>query len=126
VNLGLGDDDDGYTWATSDEQTVDALERFLDRRQSRYGLSTSSVDTLRTRLNLYVRAYSEANDTDDLLSPIQRDRDAPAYEAVDACYGAFDWLNEGPNASTVLRPSNGCDASSTLGISIWSVDESLR
>jgi len=93
-DLGLGDNDDGYTWATSDEQTVDALERFLDRRQSRYSLSTSSVGTLRTRLNLYVRAYSEANNTDDLLSPIHRDRDAPAYEAVDACYAAFDWLNE--------------------------------
>jgi len=113
-DLGLGDDDDGYTWATSDEVTVDALERFLDRRQSRYGLSTSSVDTLRTRLNLYVRAYREANDTDDLLSPIQRDRDAPAYEAVDACYGAFDWLNEGADreysAQTLQRVRRIVDA----------------
>jgi site-specific recombinase XerD len=87
---------------------------FLDRRQSRYGLSTSSVDTLRTRLNLYVRAYSEANDTDDLLSPIQRDRDAPAYEAVDACYGAFDWLNEGAereySAQTLQRVRRIVDA----------------
>ncbi|SEP12573.1 hypothetical protein SAMN04487948_11550 [Halogranum amylolyticum] len=77
----------------------DALERFLDRRQSRYGLATSSVETLRTRLNLYVRAYREANDTDDLLTPIQRDGDAPAYEAVDACYAAFDWLNEDADRS---------------------------
>ncbi|WP_049894572.1 tyrosine-type recombinase/integrase, partial [Halogranum rubrum] len=92
-DLGLGDDE-GYTWATTDEQTIDALERFLDRRQSRYSLATSSVETLRTRLNLYVRAYREANGTDDLLTPIQRDGDAPAYEAVDACYAAFDWLNE--------------------------------
>jgi site-specific recombinase XerD len=93
-DLGLGDDDEGYTWATTDEQTIDALERFLDRRQSRYSLATSSVETLRTRLNLYVRAYREANETDNLLTPIQRDGDAPAYEAVDACYAAFDWLNE--------------------------------
>ncbi|EJN57368.1 tyrosine-type recombinase/integrase [Halogranum rubrum] len=93
-DLGLGDDDEGYTWATTDKQTIDALERFLDRRQSRYSLATSSVETLRTRLNLYVRAYREANETDDLLTPIQRDGDAPAYEAVDACYAAFDWLNE--------------------------------
>ena len=113
-DLGLGDDDNGYSWATSDQQTVDALERFLDRRQSRYGLSTSSVDTLRTRLNLYVRAYTEANDTDDLLSPIQRDCDAPAYEAVDACYGAFDWLNEGTereySAQTLQRVRRIVDA----------------
>jgi site-specific recombinase XerD len=93
-DLGLGDDEEGYTWATTDERTIDALERFLDRRQSRYSLATSSVETLRTRLNLYVRAYREANETDDLLTPIQRDGDAPAYEAVDACYAAFDWLNE--------------------------------
>ncbi|EJN56873.1 tyrosine-type recombinase/integrase [Halogranum rubrum] len=93
-DLGLGDDDKGYMWATTDERTIDALERFLDRRQSRYSLATSSVETLRTRLNLYVRAYREANGTDDLLTPIQRDGDAPAYEAVDACYAAFDWLNE--------------------------------
>jgi site-specific recombinase XerD len=93
-DLGLGDDDEGYTWATTDEQTIDALERFLDRRQSRYSLAKSSVETLRTRLNLYVRAYREANGTDDLLTPIQRDGNAPAYEAVDACYAAFDWLNE--------------------------------
>ena len=113
-DLGLGEDDGGYSWATTDEQTIDALERFLDRRQSRYGLSTSSVDTLRTRLNLYVRAYSEANDTDDLLSPIQRDRDAPAYEVVDACYAAFDWLNEGAereySASTLQRVRRIVDA----------------
>ena len=36
----------------------------------------------------------EANGTDDLFTPIQRDRENPAYEAVDACYAAFDWLNE--------------------------------
>jgi len=94
-DLELGDDNEGYAWATADEQTVDALERFLDRRQSRYGLSASSIDTLRTRLNLYVRAYREANETDDLLTPIHRDGDAPAHVAVDACYAAFDWLNDG-------------------------------
>ncbi|MFC7237026.1 tyrosine-type recombinase/integrase [Saliphagus sp. GCM10025317] len=94
-DLGLGNDDEGYSWATADEATIDALEEFLDRRKSRYSLAESSVDALRTRLNLYVRAYRKANDTDDLLTPIQRDRETPAYEAVDACYAAFDWLNEG-------------------------------
>ncbi|GAB3024283.1 tyrosine-type recombinase/integrase [Natronobiforma cellulositropha] len=94
-DLGLGDGDDGYSWATADEETTAALEQFLDRRRSRYSLASSSVETLRTRLNLYVRAYTEANGTDDLLTPIQRDRENPAYEAVDAVYAAFDWLNEG-------------------------------
>ncbi|WP_311136471.1 tyrosine-type recombinase/integrase [Natronosalvus halobius] len=94
-DLGLGDSDEGYSWATADDATIDALEQFLDRRMSRYSLAMSSVDALRTRLNLYVRAYRTANGTDDLLTPIQRGRETPAYEAVDACYAAFDWLNEG-------------------------------
>ncbi|WP_246084517.1 tyrosine-type recombinase/integrase [Salinadaptatus halalkaliphilus] len=98
-DLGLGDDDDGYTWATEDGETIDALEKFLDRRKSRYSLSTSSVNTLRTRLNLYVHAYREANGTGDLLTPIQREQETPAYEAVDACYAAFDWLNDGTECS---------------------------
>lgn len=113
-DLGLGDTDNDYAWATTDEETVDALERFLDRRQSRYGLATSSVDTLRSRLNLYVRAYREANGTDDLLTPIHRERETPAYAAVDACYGAFDWLNEGTertySARTLQRVRRVVDA----------------
>ncbi|WP_254280789.1 tyrosine-type recombinase/integrase [Haloarcula marina] len=111
--LGLGSEE-GYSWSTSDEKTVEALEKFLDRRKSRYSLASSSVDTLRTRLNLYVRAYSEANETDDLISPIQRDSDNPAYEAVDACYAAFDWLNEGTeynySAQTLQRVRRVVDA----------------
>ena len=93
-DLDLGEEDQGYTWATADKRTIEALEQFLNRRKSRYSLAASSVDALRTRLNLYVRAYRKANGTDDLLTPIQREREIPAYEAVDACYAAFDWLNE--------------------------------
>jgi len=65
-DLELGDDEEGYTWETTDDATIDALEQFLSRRQSRYSLASSSVDALRTRLNLYVRAYQEANGTNDL------------------------------------------------------------
>lgn len=112
-DLDLGDAE-GYAWATTDEGTIDALERFLERRESRYGLASSSVATLRTRLNLYVRAYREANGTDDLLTPVRRDRERPAYEAVDACYVAFDWLNEGGereySAHTLQRVRRVVDA----------------
>jgi len=104
----------GYVWATEDSETVAAVEGFLDRRQSRYSLAQSSVDALRTRLNLYVRAYTEANDTEDLLTPIQRDEEIPAYKAVDACYAAFDWLNEGADheysAQTLQRVRRIVDA----------------
>lgn len=113
-DLGLGDDDEGYGWATTDEATIDALEGFLDRRKSRYSLAASSVDALRTRLNLYVRAYREANGTDDLLAPIHRDNEKPAYEAVDACYAAFDWLNDSAehdySAQTLQRVRRVVDA----------------
>ncbi|ELY58315.1 tyrosine-type recombinase/integrase [Natronolimnohabitans innermongolicus] len=112
--LELGDNEEGYTWATSNDATIDALEQFLNRRKSRYSLASSSVDALRTRLNLYVRAYQEANGTDDLLTPIQRGRENPAYEAVDAVYAAFDWLNEGAereySAQTLQRVRRVVDA----------------
>ena len=91
-DLGLGDA--GYDWATDDSDTRDALRRFLDRRRTRHSLSESSVETKRRRLNLYVRAYREANGTDDLLSPVAHDSEVPTHEAVHACYSAFDWLDE--------------------------------
>ncbi len=113
-DLGLGDAEAGYAWATTDDATIDALEGFLDRRESRYSLATSSVDALRTRLNLYVRAYREANGTDDLLTPIHREKEHPAYEAVDAVYAAFDWLNDGAereySAQTLQRVRRVVDA----------------
>lgn len=113
-DLGLGEEVPGYNWATADDATIDALEQFLDRRESRYSLATSSVDTLRTRLNLYVRAYREANGTDDPLTPIHRESQEPSYIAVDACYAAFDWLNEDApqtySAQTLQRVRRVVDA----------------
>jgi site-specific recombinase XerD len=91
-DLGLGDDG-GYDWATDDSDTREALETFLDRRRSRHSLRESTIETKRRRLNVYVRAYREANGTDDLLSPVARDSETPTHEAVHACYAAFDRMN---------------------------------
>jgi site-specific recombinase XerD len=91
-DLGLGDE--GYDWATTHADTREALETFLDRRRSRHSLRQSSIDAKRRRLNLYVRAYAEANDADDLLSPVEADSEVPVHEAVHDCYAAFDWLND--------------------------------
>lgn len=88
------DENAGYPWNTDDQETIEALEDFLESRGQGYDLSESSVDALRTRLNLYVRAYREANGDDDLLSQISRDSDLPEHEAVDACLNAFGWLND--------------------------------
>jgi integrase len=88
--LGLEDTAQGYEWATSHDRTVEALESFLESRRERKGLAASSIDTLRYRLNRYVRAYTAENDADDLVTPVGRESDVPAYEAVDACWAAFD------------------------------------
>ncbi|WP_276302370.1 tyrosine-type recombinase/integrase [Halorussus lipolyticus] len=93
-DLGLGDGEGGYDWATDHADTREALKRFLDRRRTRHSLRESTVETKRRRLNLYVRAYCEANGTDDLLSPVASDSETPVHEAVHACYAAFDWLND--------------------------------
>ncbi|WP_224450413.1 tyrosine-type recombinase/integrase [Haloprofundus salilacus] len=85
--------DSVYDWATDDDRTVEALESFLSSRRERKGLAESSIETLRYRLNRYVRAYRAENGTDDLVTPIARDSDVPAYEAVDACWAAFDRLH---------------------------------
>lgn len=92
-------DADVYDWATSEDRTVEALEHFLDRRASRYNLSESSVDTLRYRLNTYLRAFQAANDHGRLLDAVARDADMPAYEAVDEVFAAIDHLNEATDKS---------------------------
>ncbi|ESP86950.1 tyrosine-type recombinase/integrase [Candidatus Halobonum tyrrellensis] len=101
----LGHEEAGYEWNSDHEGTVDALDRFVERRRKRHAdLADASVDTLRRRLNLYVRAYAAANGDDDLLSPVARDADVPAYRATDACYAAFDRLDaEGYAARTKRR-----------------------
>ena len=95
ADLGLAaeTDESCYDWSTDDERTVEALESFLASRRERKGLAESSIDTLRYRLDRYVRAYRAENGTGDLLTPVVRDGDTPAYEAVDACWAAFDRLH---------------------------------
>lgn len=102
-DLGLGGEAEGYDWATSHEPTVDALETFVEQRGRRYDLADSSIAALRTRLNTYVQAYTVCNDTDDLLSPVARDGDVPEYEAVDACYAAFDHLKDSEYSARTLQ-----------------------
>lgn len=93
-DLGLEEADNGYNWGIKHEPTVDALESFLDSRRSRGELAASSVQTLRYRLATYARTYADVNQTDDLVTPVARDSDIPAYEAVDACWAAFDQLHD--------------------------------
>jgi hypothetical protein len=92
-DLELNAVESGYNWATDHERTTEALESFLTSQRERKGLADSSIDTLRYRLNRYVAAYCGENDTDDLVTPVARDGDIPAYKTVDACWAAFDRLH---------------------------------
>lgn len=96
ADLGLGDPEpEEYDWASDDEATVDALESFLAKHAERNEpiQSETTVQTYRYRLNRYVRAYVEANGTDDLLASVARESDEPDYAAIDECLAAFDRLN---------------------------------
>jgi integrase len=92
-----------YEWEINHQDTVDALERYLDRQQQRKSWSDSTVDAHRSRLGRYVRAYAVVNDTDDLLASVGRDSDIPAHEAVDACWATFDALDQEVARETLRR-----------------------
>ena len=94
---------EGFDWGVDDADTVDALERYLDRQQQRKSWSVSTVDAHRSRLARYVRGYATVNDSDDLLSPVARDSDTPAHEAVDACWATFDTLDREVARETLRR-----------------------
>lgn len=93
-DLGYGETESEFSWTTTDERTVDALTSFIASRRDRKGLADSSIQTLRYRLDRYVRAYASENGSDDLLTPVARESDVPGYEAVDACWAAFDALHD--------------------------------
>ncbi|MBX0288712.1 site-specific integrase [Halomicroarcula sp. F28] len=93
----------GYDWEIDHADTVEALERYLDRQQQRKSWSESTIDAHRSRLGRYVRAYAKVNDTDDLLSPVARESAIPAHEAVDACWATFDELDQEVARETLRR-----------------------
>lgn len=107
-DLGLAVDD-GYDWGIDHELTIDLLEAYLDSRRDRGDLRESSIETLRYRLARYVRAYAAENDTEDLLTPVARDSEAPAYEATDAAWRAVDALDSELAPRTVRRIHEAVD-----------------
>ena len=92
-----------YDWNIDHTDTIDALERYLDRQQQRKSWRESTVDAHRSRLSRYVRAYATVNGTDDLLAPVARASDVPANEAVDACWATFDALDQEVTRETLRR-----------------------
>ncbi len=109
-DLDLDQHDDSYDWGTTHNPTVGLLEAYLESRSERGDLSESSADTLRYRLANYVRAYHRVNGTDDLLAPVVRDGDVPAYEATDAAWAAFDALDDDLAPRTMRRIHEAVDS----------------
>lgn len=90
--LGLEQPDAGYDWSIHHDPTIDALERYLERRTSSKW-SETTARTHRSRLDRYAGGYATVTGSGDLLSPIARDSDLPAYEATDACWDTFEYLD---------------------------------
>jgi integrase len=108
-DLGLDREPGGYDWGIDHEATVALLEAYIESRRERGELSDSSADTLRYRIAKYVRAYRAVNDADDLLGPVAPDSDAPAYEATDAAWAAFDRLDDELAPRTMRRVHEAVD-----------------
>lgn len=108
-DLDIEQDAERYDWGTDHDSTVDLLGAYIDSRRERGELSESSADTLRYRIAKYVRAYRDVNDSDDLLEPVSRDGDVPAYEATDAAWAAFDRLDEELAPRTMRRIHEAVD-----------------
>lgn len=96
-------EDQGYEWDVAHEPTIEALERYLDRQRQRLSWSDRTVATHRTRLNRYAAAYSSVNGTDDLVTPVARDSDVSASEAVAQCWDTFDALDSDVSRTTLHR-----------------------
>ncbi|MCY4730038.1 tyrosine-type recombinase/integrase [Natronomonas gomsonensis] len=106
--LGLEDKEPGYNWEIGDEDTIDALETYLERRRGNRWSETTTA-THRGRLKQYAGAYYTVNDTDDLLSPIAPDSETPEYEAKDACWRAFERLDDQYKRTTLEKVYRAVD-----------------
>lgn len=95
--------EDGRDWASRHDRTRELLDSFIDSREERTDLAQSTIDTHQQRLNRYVQAYIAAGGSEDLISPITRDSDTPAYEATDAAFAAYDRLNNQLAGPTMNR-----------------------
>jgi site-specific recombinase XerD len=107
--LGLKQHRERYDWGTSHEPTLDLLEAYNESRRERGDLTDSSAETLRYRIAKDVRAYRSVNDSGDLLKPVARESDIPAYEATDAAWAAFDRLDEELAPQTMRRIHEAVD-----------------
>lgn len=106
--LGLEEPDAGYDWKIDHDDTIEAVETFLERRRGTKWRD-STVDAHRGRLNRYLGSYADVNSAEDLMEPIAPGSDVPEHEAKDACWRAFERLDAEHKRSTVEKTYRSVD-----------------
>jgi site-specific recombinase XerD len=106
--LELEPNEEGYEWDIDHEGTIQEVESYITQNSN---WSAATADTHRQRLNRYVLAYYEVNGEADVLAPIRLESDMEPREAVNACWDAFDRLeDEGLSGATLNRIYGAVDA----------------
>jgi len=97
--VGLGDDtqgasdhDSGYDWSVRNDETVEAIKRYLSTQRDRGELAASTVKSRRSRLAEYARIYEQ------LHGPVSLTRNLDDIEQRssenDRCMEVFDVLKD--------------------------------
>ncbi|MFC7079179.1 tyrosine-type recombinase/integrase [Halorussus caseinilyticus] len=95
-----GDDDPSPFGFVDHDATREAVEDYLAELADRRGRAEATVSTRRSILRQYLRAYRQAHDADDLLSPLL---DAAEQSAeMDRVADTFDVLRRRDDALTTL------------------------
>ena len=95
--------ENNYRWGIADEGTVSSFREFLDTREHRRNWSDGTVRTVRYRLARYARAYEDVTDGKSVVNSVDPDDKVSPVGAVDACWSAFDLLDENLDRRTLRR-----------------------
>jgi integrase len=97
--VGLGDDTkgdsgeaSGYDWSVRNDETVEAIERYLSTQRDRGELAASTVKSRRSRLAEYARIYEQLHGPVSLTRTLSDIEERPAEN--DRCMAVFDVLKD--------------------------------
>jgi integrase len=95
--VGLGDDtsrdyddDAGYDWGIRNDETLEAIKRYLSTQRDRGQLAESTVTSRRSRLAEYTRIYEQLHGPVSLTRNLDDIEERPAEN--DRCMAVFDVL----------------------------------
>ena len=97
--VGLGDDtsrdyddDAGYDWGIRNDETVEAITRYLSTQRDRGELAESTVTSRRSRLAEYARIYEQLHGAVSLTRNLDDIEERPVEN--DRCMAVFDVLKD--------------------------------